>query len=107
MAMKLIFISTIALVVCLGMAALSFAQPHERAKELSIAGSFMAIKYEGSRETNTAVNIPVRFGYFVTESFEIEPELIFPSWEGGDPGYVLSGNLAVNFPCGLWRKWVT
>jgi hypothetical protein len=73
----------------------AFAQIEQGDKEFSIAASFMSRKVEDG-ESWTVLNIPIRIGYFVTKNVEIEPEILFTSWEDEDLGYVLSGNLAYN-----------
>ena len=74
-----------------------YPQTQRGDKELSIVASFISIKYEKADEAWTAVNIPIRFGFFVTKNIEIEPELLFSKYEDEDAGFILSGNLAYNF----------
>jgi len=49
---------------------------------------------DGGRET--AFNLSYRFGYLITKEFEIEPEIISSTYEGGDPGFILSANFLYN-----------
>jgi hypothetical protein len=69
------------------------AQLEKGQTELSFGASFMAID---NGETYTAFNLPARFGYFITREFEIEPEIIFSAYKGGDPGLILSFNFLYN-----------
>lgn len=55
----------------------TYAQPVEGKKfEFSTSASLSIVKYE-DWEASTFVNIPIRFGIFVFEGLQIEPELLF------------------------------
>jgi hypothetical protein len=71
------------------------AQLEKGTKELSFAAAFMGVK-ESDQDIETAFNLSVRFGYLITREFEIEPEVIFSAYEGGDPGFILSANFLYN-----------
>jgi hypothetical protein len=66
-------------------------------KELSIAASFMSRKFEGADEAWHSINHATSIGFFVTDGFEIEPEILLSKYKEEDVGIILSGNLAYNF----------
>jgi hypothetical protein len=76
---------------------LLFAQTEKGDKELSIAASFMSRKFERADEAWHAINLATSIGIFVTDGFEIEPEILISKYKDEDMGIVLSGNLAYNF----------
>jgi len=71
------------------------AQVEKGATELSFAAAFMGVK-ESDHDLETAFNLSARVGYFITKEFEIEPEIIFSTYEGEDPGFILSANFLYN-----------
>lgn len=73
-----------------------FAQLEKGKSELSFGAAFMGVQQaEGS---SFAVNISTRLGYFFTQQFEIEPEIIFTAYEHQDAGLILNANLLYNLP---------
>ena len=79
---------------------LAFSQIQIGSKELSLTGYFMSRSYEGSDESWETLNLSLGFGYFVSQGFEIEPEIIFSSYEEEKSGWIFSGNVAYNFQTG-------
>ena len=74
--------------------------------ELSMGGAFQSItqSFGGSSESYMLFNIPVRVGYFFTEGFEMEAEIIASFVEAGAFGnsedenaYCASANASYNF----------
>lgn len=83
------------IVVSLALANAASAQPEKGQRELSFAAAFMAVNEEEG-ETNTAFNLSGRVGYYMTNRFEFEPEMILSKYEDEDPGFVLSANFLYN-----------
>jgi opacity protein-like surface antigen len=79
----------------LALADAALAQPEKGQRELSFAAAFMAVNEEEG-ETNTAFNLSGRVGYYITNRFEFEPEMILSKYEDEDPGFVLSANFLYN-----------
>ncbi len=75
---------------------LLFAQTEKGDKELSIAASIVSRKFEGADEAWYAINLAASIGFFVTDGFEIEPEVLLSKYKEEDVGIVLSGNFAYN-----------
>ena len=84
-----------AIVVSLALANAASAQPERGQRELSFAAAFMAVNEEEG-ETNTAFNLSGRVGYYISNRFEFEPEMILSKYEDEDPGFVLSANFLYN-----------
>jgi hypothetical protein len=77
------------------------AQPREgKRTELSLSGSFQNYSGGGGSGSSSAFLISPRFGFFIVEGLEIEPELALMLSSGGDPAYVLNGNITYNFLSG-------
>ena len=64
---------------------------------MSISGSYQNYSSEGSSGSSGAFLISPRFGFFVVEGLELEPELLFMVSSGSDPVYMLNGNISYNF----------
>jgi len=64
--------------------------------ELSGAASYLSRKLEDMDETFWHVNIATRLGIYITNTIEIEPEIMFSKYKDDDLGYILSGNLVLN-----------
>jgi hypothetical protein len=80
------------------MSASLFAQPREgKTRELSISGSFQNFSSGSGSGSSSAVLISPRLGFYVFRGLEIEPEIICMFGSGGDPVYVMSGNISYNF----------
>ena len=73
-----------------------YSQIEKGDHELSIGASYMSRSYENSDESWTAFNFPVRYGFFVTRIFQIEPELLYSKYKDNDTGLIFSCNLAFN-----------
>jgi len=87
----------LAVVIFLG-ATLAMSQPVPGKKfELGTSLSFTSLKFSGSSGSDTVFVLPVRFGYFVWKGLEIEPEVMITSFDPGDVGFNLSGNVAYHF----------
>jgi len=87
------FIMTLALAACA-----SPAQPRDgRDKELSLSGSFQSYSSGGSSGSSSAFLISPRFGFFVVEGLELEPEALLMLASGSDPVYVVNANVSYNF----------
>ncbi len=95
--MKCILRFLIGIVTVLLPLATALAQTKRGDLEFSLAASFTASKAENTNEYWTALNVPVRLGFLVTNAIEIEPELLLSKFKEVDAGYVLSCNLAYNF----------
>ena len=81
-----------------------FAQPREgKNKELSISGSYQNYSSGGGSGSSGAFLISPRFGFFVVEGLELEPEALFMVASGSDPVYMLNGNISYNFT----HSWTT
>ena len=88
---------TLCLAAALLLAASSFAQPLPGKKfELSISGGYQHFS-SGSSTSSSLFFLSPRFGVFVTEGLEVEPEITSMFTSGADPAYVANGNLAYNF----------
>jgi opacity protein-like surface antigen len=85
----------------------SFAQINGKNKELSFSGSFGAVKssydykstnynYSSESDLNFYFLSNLRFGYFLNNHFEIEPELQLLVLQSVDPFYSLNANIAYN-----------
>ena len=72
-----------------------FSQPEQGTSELSFAFSFQARNAGG--KSYTFFNLPFRYGYFITQRIEIEPEVIYTKAEGLEPGFTLLGNISYHF----------
>jgi opacity protein-like surface antigen len=73
------------------------AQPAGKKWEVGGSISFTSFKFSGDEDSTSAFNLPVRVGYFIWRSLEIEPEVMYTKFEGSDAGYLLNANLAYNF----------
>jgi opacity protein-like surface antigen len=74
------------------------AQPREgKNKELSISGSYQNYSSEGEPGSSGAFLISPRFGIYVVDELELEPEILFLVGSGSDPVYMLNGNISYNF----------
>ena len=85
----------------------SFAQMNGKNKELSFSGSFGALKssyehkspnysYSSEGDLNFYFLSNIRFGYFLNDHFEVEPEFQFLILERVDPFYSVNANIAYN-----------
>lgn len=82
--------------ICAAMSA--YAQPRKGVNnELSLSGSYQNYSSGSSSHSSGAFLLSPRFGFFVVEGFEVEPEVLLLLSSGGDPVYVLNGNVAYNF----------
>ncbi len=74
------------------------AQPITNRKwEFSAAISFTSFRLAGQAESETALNLPFRIGYYIWRGLEIEPEVMLTKFKGSDVAYLISGNVAYNF----------
>ncbi len=74
------------------------AQPREeRMHELSLSGGYQNYSSGSSSGSSGAFLISPRFGFYVVQGFEIEPEILLMLSSGSDPVYVLNGNISYNF----------
>lgn len=75
-----------------------FAQPIQGKKfEFSTSASIWIVKFRRG-ETETVINLPLRLGYFINKSLEIEPELFLTFVDTYDEiGYLILGNISYNF----------
>ncbi|MBI5474452.1 MAG: outer membrane beta-barrel protein [Ignavibacteriae bacterium] len=72
------------------------AQPREgKTRELSISGSYQNYSSGSGSSSSSAFLICPRFGIFVVQGLEVEPEFIAMLATGGS-AYVLNGNLSYN-----------
>ena len=79
-------------------AASIFAQPNEeRNRELSLSGSYQNISSGSGSGSSGAFLISPRLGFFVHKGLELEPEVLLLISSGGDPVYMLNGNISYNF----------
>jgi hypothetical protein len=67
--------------------------------ELGTSVSYYNLKFDNDSENIDYLNVPVRFGWYVWNGFEIEPEVQFfiPMQEGGQTAYFLQAHLLYNF----------
>jgi hypothetical protein len=72
------------------------AQIERGRHELSGQVSFMIRSAEGSSSSFDALTVSARYGYFITNALEFEPELMFGKYKSSDPGFIVSMNLAYN-----------
>lgn len=76
----------------------AWGQPESGTIELSTSPSFWSVKEKGDDESTEVLNVPVRFGYFLSKNFEIEPELTLTMPDESDQtGYLIMANLLCNF----------
>ncbi len=106
----------LALLLVLGAATVAFAGIVDGKKfELSTALSFESISFHypgepaGFEDTISFINLPIRFGWFIWQGLEFEPELMLTRYHShyvdpgnydekySETGWVLSGNLLYNF----------
>jgi opacity protein-like surface antigen len=79
----------------------SFSQIREgKNNELSISGSFQNVSEEGHSDSESAILISPRLGFFVTGGLEIEPEAVVMIGSGAGLSYMVNANVAYNFPGG-------
>jgi opacity protein-like surface antigen len=94
--MKKMMALTVVAVLLASTAAL--AQPLVTKKwELSTAISFTSFSLSGATGSETVVNIPLRLGYVIWKSLEVEPEIMYTKFKGSTAGYLISGNVLYNF----------
>ncbi len=75
-----------------------YAQPRQGSnRDLSISGSYQNYSSGNSSGNSSAFFISPRFGIYVVEGLEIEPEFSLVAPSSGDPAYMLNGNIAYNF----------
>jgi hypothetical protein len=86
---------------------LLFSQIYAGDKELSLTASFMSRKYEEADESWEVFNMSLGFGYFISQGFEIQPEIMLTSYEEEYSGWIFSGNLAYNFQTGSNNQNIT
>lgn len=72
------------------------AQTGQGRHELSGQISFMIRSVEHSSNSVDALTLSARYGYFISNALEFEPELMFGAYENNDPGFIVSMNLAYN-----------
>lgn len=78
-------------------AGIALAQVNKGDKELGVAASWATTKEKGASDSLWGYHLALRLGYFLTQNFEIEPEIIFAKFKDLDAGYILSANLAYHF----------
>lgn len=94
--MRKVLILFLGIAVGLILAGAASAQVEKGQTELSFAAAFMGVKLDEG-DLSYAFNLSGRVGYLVTGGFELEPEIIFTTYEDEDPGIVLAGNVLYNF----------
>jgi hypothetical protein len=92
-------VRTLRLVILIALTATSLlAQPREgRMHELSLSGSYQNYSSGSSSGSSGAFLISPRFGFYVVQGFEIEPEILLMLSPGSDPVYMVNGNISYNF----------
>lgn len=67
--------------------------------ELGTSVSYYNLKFDNDAENIDYLSVPVRFGWYVWNGLEIEPEVQFfiPMQEGGETAYFLQAHLLYNF----------
>ena len=87
---------TLLLLLCA--AASSTAQPLPEGKrfEMSLSGGYQSFSAGSGSSSSSIFYISPRLGFFLVEGLELEPEFSGIFVGGGDPGYMVNGNLAYN-----------
>ncbi len=94
--MKRLLIPLATTVITLFTFSIASAQIEQGQHELSSQVSFMIRSIEHSSGSVDALTVSARYGYFITNVLEFEPELMFSKYKNSDLGFIASANLSFN-----------